>query len=73
MKPSEWGEPVKTLRVPVELVKLIEESMARLAASPRSHPHSWSEWMLSAAREKLAKMERSRRSRRKRPVEVLSS
>jgi hypothetical protein len=53
------GSPLVTIRIPAELLGLVDEIVARSAATRRDGPWTRSSFFVRAIEEKLAKMARS--------------
>ena len=58
------GTTIYTMRIPDELIAQVEGTMSRLNHYRRDEPLTRSAFFLAAIREKLHKMERSRRSKK---------
>lgn len=59
------GSPVIPIRFPVDLLAVVDQEVSRSADYRTDGPWTRSSFVLAAVREKLAKMERSRKWRRK--------
>jgi hypothetical protein len=53
------GSPVVTIRIPAELLTLVDQVVARSVATRRDGPWTRSSFILTAIEEKLKKMARS--------------
>jgi hypothetical protein len=53
------GSPLLSLRLPAELLALVDKAVARSAGTRRAGPWTSSSFILAAIEEKLAKMARS--------------
>jgi hypothetical protein len=53
------GSPILSLRIPVELLELVDQAVARSVASRRDGSWTRSSFILAAIEEKLKKMARS--------------
>jgi hypothetical protein len=53
------GSPVLTIRIPAELLTLVDAAVARSVATRRDGPWTRSSFILSAIKEKIDKMARS--------------
>lgn len=53
------GSPVLSVRIPVELLALVDEVIARSAATRKDSPWTRSSFIIAAIEEKLEKMARS--------------
>jgi len=53
------GSPLLTVRIPAELLALVDQTIARSAGTRRDGPWTRSSFIISAIEEKLAKMARS--------------
>lgn len=63
------GTPVYTLRIPNELAAEIETTINRRNIYTLNEPWHWSGFVLTAIREKLNHMERSRRAKKRKAVQ----
>ena len=53
------GSPVVPVRIPAELLELVDQAVARSAATRRDGPWTRSSFIVAAVEEKLEKMARS--------------
>ena len=53
------GSPILTLRIPAELLRLVDQKVARSVGTRRDGPWTRSSFVVRAIEEKLAKMARS--------------
>jgi len=59
------GNPVVQVRVPMETLQEVNDTIAKRNATTSGEFHTLSSFVLAAIREKLDKMKRSRRPRRR--------
>jgi hypothetical protein len=59
------GSPVVPVRIPAELLAVIDATVSRVNVKTRGEPYTRSSWILAAIRDRLAHMERAKKPRRR--------
>lgn len=62
------GTPVYSVRIPADLGAQIDQTISRRNDNTKHEPYLFGGFCLAAIREKIRKMERSRRKRTKTPI-----